>query len=150
MPLKIDEESSQLKLFSDDGRESTAIHAVTQLPLPCCVGPMGLERSETASKFDQQQHVVVVTAIGMPVKEALALAGLSDADAMLSLELDGDLPLVTKSAKFWETQPVDLWLEWLISIGDTAEVPKVDWLVAICPHPPMHLGKRSWPVCDWA
>ena len=89
-------------------------------------------------------------AIGVPIEEALALAGLSDANAVISLELDGDLPLVTKSAKFWETQLVDLWLEWLISIGDTAEIPKVDWLVAICPHSPMHLGKKSWAVSDWA
>ena len=88
--------------------------------------------------------------ISAPMEEALALAGLSDADAMISLELDGDLSLVMKSAKFLETQPVDLWLEWLISIGDTAEIPKVNWLVAICPHPPMHSGKKSWAVCDWA
>ena len=91
--------------------------------------------------------MVVVTAVGAPVKEALALAGLSD-DAVLSLELNGDLLLVMKLAKFWKAQPVDLWLEWLISIGDTAEIPKVDWLVAICPHSPTHLEKKSQAVCD--
>ena len=94
--------------------------------------------------------MVVVTAIGVPVEEALALAGLLDDDAVLLLELDGDLPLVMKSARFWKAQLVDLWLEWLILIGDMTEIPKVDWLVAICPHPPMHLGKKSWAVCDWA
>ena len=94
--------------------------------------------------------MVVVTAIGAPFEEVLALTGLSDDDAVLSLELDGDLPLVMKSAKFWKAQLVDLWLEWLISIGDMAEIPRVDWLVAICPHLPTHLGKKSRAVCDWA
>ena len=55
--------------------------------------------------------MVVVTAVGVPVEEALALAGLSDDDAVILLELDGDLPLVMKLAKFWKAQPVDLWLE---------------------------------------
>ena len=143
-------ETSQLKLFSEVGRESTMTLAVTPLHFPCFVGPLGLECSETTSQFDQQWHVVVVTAIGTPIEEALVMAGLSNANAVISLELDGDLLLVMKSTRFWETQPVDLWLEWLISVGDTAEVPRVDWSVAICPHPPMHSGKRSWAVSDWA
>ena len=82
--------------------------------------------------------MVVVTAVGTPVEEALALVGMSTTDAVISLELEGDHLLVAKSAMFWETQPVDLWLEWLISAGDVAKVPRVDWLVAICPHPQMH------------
>ena len=87
--------------------------------------------------------MVVVTAVGALVEKALALAGLSDDDMVILLEGDGDLPMVMKSAKFWKAQPVDLWLEWLISSGDTAEIPRVDWLVAICPHPPTHSGKKS-------
>ena len=143
-------EMSQLKLFSEVGRESARTQVVTPLPFPCFVGPLGLEHLETASQFDQQWYVVVVTAVGAPVEEALAMAGLSNINVVISLEIDGDLPLVMKSTRFWETQPVDLWLEWLILVGDTAEVPRVDWLVVICPHPPTHLGKRSWAVSEWA
>ena len=54
MPLEIEAESSELRLFSEVERESMTSQIVDPLPLPCFVGPLGSKHLETASQFDQQ------------------------------------------------------------------------------------------------
>ena len=41
-------------------------------------------------------------------------------------------------------------MEWLTSIADGQEVPRVQWLVVVYPYPPTVMGKRNPSVVAWA
>ena len=89
---------------------------------------------------DDQQTVVVVTTIGTPVKEALVLAGMKMSGHIIQLEMDLTAPVVVSDQDLADYQAVDLWVEWLAAEPDTGEVPKIHWLIAVCPYTPDSSG----------
>ena len=89
---------------------------------------------------DAQQAVVVNTAVGTPVKEALALAGMKMDGCIIQLEMDLNAPVVVGDQALADYQALDLWVEWLATEPDTGEVPKIHWMIAVCPYPPDSSG----------
>ena len=78
--------------------------------------------------------MVVVTTIGTPVKEALVLAGIKMSGCIIQLEMDLTTPVVVGDQDSADYQALDLWVEWLAAEPDTGEVPKINWLIAVCPY----------------
>ena len=74
-------------------------------------------------------------AVGTPVKEALALAGMKMDGHIIQLEMDLTAPVVVGDQALADYQALDLWVEWLAAEPDTGEVPKIHWLIAVCPYP---------------
>ena len=60
---------------------------------------------------DKSCNIVLVTAIGTPVGETLALAGMNPQAHIMWLEMDIESPLVKATKAPQHVQNVDLWLE---------------------------------------
>ena len=63
--------------------------------------------------MDHGRNLVVVMAMGMPVLEALPLAGLNMPDHVAWLKEDLASLLVKATEDFERVQDVSLWMEWL-------------------------------------
>ena len=59
---------------------------------------------------------------------------------IIQLEMDLTAPIVVGNQDSADYQAVDLWVEWLAAEPDTGKVPKIHWLVTVCPYPPDSSG----------
>ena len=82
------------------------------------------------SQGDDQRAIVIVTAVGTPVREALALAGMSANGRIIQLETDVAAPIVARGRAPADFQALDLWVEQLASIPDAGKALRIHWLIA--------------------
>ena len=89
--------------------------------------------------------MVVVTAIGVPVEEALASIGMITSDAVVHLEYNGDVKGIPAAmAESFPTQQCSRWAE--AGMEENLAVD-VDWLIAVypvMPTPALTLGRTSY------
>ena len=92
-PVKI----GKLELFPWVKDKIREVQVCVALPPLCFVGPIDQRHGCTkmATKWDPQCSLAVVTALGMPTEEALALAGMDPRGVVIALKMDEEHPLVT-------------------------------------------------------
>ena len=75
----------------------------------------------------------MVTAVGVPVDEALEDIGRNTSTEVINLECDCEEDWLNPLEEGWPIQSMDQWVEWLNRPDPEDEVPNIDWLIAVFP-----------------
>ena len=68
----------------------------------------------------------MITAVGVPVEEALSDIEMNARIAVIHLERDGGEEWINSLEEGWRTQSVDQWVDWLTMSSPEDEAPNND------------------------
>ena len=83
--------------------------------------------------WDLDRSVAVVTAVGVPVDEALEDIGRNARREVIHLKCDYEEDWLNPLEEGWLIQSMNQWVEWINRPDTEDEVPNIDWLIAIFP-----------------
>ncbi len=125
----------------------TPVYAMQTLPQPEYVGGAPAAIGTGRDPLDPQRRVAVVGAIGAPIAEALATAGMTATDVIVGIEDEPATLLARQLTDEWPTDTIDSWLQ---AASGEERLPHVDWLVAIYHGPRTSHGQRDEALEQWA
>ena len=73
----------------------------------------------------------MVTAVGVPVDEALKNIRKNARREVINLECNCEEDWLNPLEEGWLIQSMDQWVEWLNRPDPEDEVPNIDWLIAV-------------------